>query len=125
MVALDKKIQEQYPFLSLVKYGEKEEYVGIIQNYDDTVMSIYNVDRLRSDEAKATFLLLGEQWWWESNRQIPINLFIKEDWAEFRDTLVNLNSKDCEIVFGPSVSIQELSRKRSKRRNIQLVKKVK
>jgi len=125
MVALDKKIQEQYPFLSLVKYGEKEEYVGIIQNYDDTVMSIYNVDRLRSDEAKATFLLLGEQWWWESNRQIPINLFIKEDWKEFKDTLVNLNAKDCEIVFGPSVSIQELSRKRSKRRNIQLVKKVK
>jgi len=125
MVALDKKIQEQYPFLSLVKYGEKEEYVGIIQNYDDTVMSLYNVDRLRSDEAKATFLLLGEQWWWESNRQIPINLFIKEDWKEFKDTLVNLNAKDCEIVFGPSVSIQELSRKRSKRRNIQLVKKVK
>ena len=125
MVALDKKIQEQYPFLSLVKYGEKEEYVGIIQNYDDTVMSLYNVDRLRSDEAKATFLLLGEQWWWESNRQVPINLFIKEDWKEFRDTLVNLNAKDCEIIFGPSVSIQELSRKRSKRRNIQLVKKVK
>ena len=124
MVALDKKIQEQYPFLSLVKYGEKE-YVGIIQNYDDTVMSLYDVNKIQTSEAKATFLLLGEQWWWESNRQVPINLFIKEDWKEFKDTLVNLNAKDCEIIFGPSVSIQELSKKRSKRRNIQLVKKVK
>ena len=124
MSKLDKKIQEQYPFISLVKYSDRE-YVGIIQNYDDTIMSIYDISLIQTDNAKETFLLLGEQWWWESNRQIPINLFIKEDWAEFRDTLVNLNSKDCEIIFGPSVNIQELSRKRSKRRNIQLVRKVK
>ena len=124
MSKLNKKIQEQYPFLSLVKYGDKE-YVGIIQNYDDTVMSIYDISLIQTDKAKEDFLLLGEQWWWESNRQIPINLFIKEDWQEFKNTLVSLNVKDCEIIFGPSVSIQELSKKRSKRRNIQLVKKVK
>jgi len=124
MSKLDKKIQEQYPFISLVKYSDRE-YVGIIQNYDDTIMSIYDISLIQTDKAKETFLLLGEQWWWESNRQIPINLFIKEDWQEFKNTLVSLNVKDCEIIFGPSVSIQELSKKRSKRRNIQLVKKVK
>ena len=61
---------------------------------------------------------------YESNRQVPINLFLKEEWI-FTDTLVNLNSKDSEVTFGPSVSINELAKKRTKRRNIQLVKKVK
>jgi hypothetical protein len=119
-----KEIFTEYPFLSLIVYGGRE-FVGIIQNYDDTVLSIYDYGRLSSPETKELFLSLGDNWWWESNRQIPINLFLKSDWTPFSKVLINLNSKDCEIKFGPSVSIQDLSKKRSKRRNIQLVKRVK
>ena len=119
-----KETFQEYPFLSLVAYGG-QEYVGIIQNYDDTVLSIYDYSRIRVLEHKEAFLLLGEVWWWESNRMIPINLFLKQEWDVFNNTLVTLNVKDCEIKHGPSVSIQELAKKRSKRRNIQLVKRVK
>jgi hypothetical protein len=42
MVSLAGEIQDKYPFLSLVAYGG-EEYVGIIQNSDDVVLSIYNI----------------------------------------------------------------------------------
>ena len=69
-----KETFQEYPFLSLVAYGG-QEYVGIIQNYDDTVLSIYDYSRIRVLEHKEAFLLLGEVWWWESNRMIPINLF--------------------------------------------------
>ena len=117
------EIFEKYPFLSLVTYGGNE-YIGIIQNFDDTVMSIYEYSRVTSENMRLRFLELGENWWYESNRQVPINLFLKEEWI-FTDTLVNLNSKDSEVTFGPSVSINELAKKRTKRRNIQLVKKVK
>ena len=56
---------------------------------------------------------------------IPINLFLKKDFKDYSRILDNFNIKDCVIAHGPSVSIQELAKKRTKRRNIQLVKKVK
>lgn len=115
---------EKYPFLSLVTYGGNE-YIGIIQNQDDTVLSIYDYSRIKSDEAKNLFLELGEQWWWESNRMIPINLFLKREWDIFTSVLLTLNVKDCSVVYGGTVSISDLAKKRSKRRNIQLVRKPK
>ena len=123
MANITEQTIKNYPFLSLVKYGGLE-YIGIIQNFDETVMSIYEYSRVTTNDLKAIFLELGDQWWWESNRQVPINLFLKEEWI-FSSTLVSLNSKDCEIAFGPSVSINELAKKRTKRRNIQLVKRMK
>jgi len=123
MPPLAEEIFEKYPFLSLVTYGG-EEYVGIVQNQDDTVLSMYDYSKI-PDNLKASFLELGDVWWWESNRMIPINLFLKKDFAQFAGILITFNIRDTEVVKGPSVSIAELAKKRSKRRNIQLVKKVK
>jgi len=123
MPALAEEIFEKYPFLSLVTYGGAE-YVGIVQNQDDTVLSMYDYSKI-PDNLKASFLELGDVWWWESNRMIPINLFLKKDFAQFAGILITFNIRDTEVVKGPSVSIAELAKKRSKRRNIQLVKKVK
>ena len=118
------EIFEKYPFLSLVTYGGNE-YIGIIQNHDDAVLSIYDFSRIKDDADKNLFLELGEQWWWESNRMIPINLFLKQEWDVFYKILLTLNVKDCVVVYGASVSISDMAKKRSKRRNIQLVRKLK
>ena len=123
MPPLAEEIFEKYPFLSLVTYGG-QEYVGIMQNQDDSFLSMYDYSKIESD-LKPLFLELGDVWWWESNRTIPINLFLKNDFTPFSKYLITFNIKDTEIVRGPSVSIAELAKKRSKRRNIQLVKKVK
>ena len=123
MPPLAEEIFEKYPFLSLVTYGGSE-YVGIVQNQDDTVLSMYDYSKI-PEELKSIFLDLGDVWWWESNRMIPINLFLKKDFAKFASILITFNIRDTEVVRGPSVSIAELAKKRSKRRNIQLVKKVK
>ena len=123
MPPLAEEIFEKYPFLSLVTYGGSE-YVGIVQNQDDTVLSMYDYSKL-PDELKQVFLDLGDTWWWESNRMIPINLFLKNDFAQFSSILITFNIRDTEVVRGPSVSIADLAKKRSKRRNIQLVKKIK
>ena len=123
MPPLAEEIFEKYPFLSLVTYGGAE-YVGIVQNQDDTVLGMYDYSKI-PDNLKASFLELGDVWWWESNRMIPINLFLKKDFAQFASILITFNIRDTEVVKGPSVSIAELAKKRSKRRNIQLVKKVK
>jgi len=67
---------------------------------------------------KKHFLILGEEWWWGSNRQIPINIFLKDRWKLFKPTL--FVNKDFELVAGPSVSLQDIITKRIKRRQISL-----
>jgi len=115
-------LRDKFPFLSLIRKGDLE-YVGIVQNEDVNVISFYDYGRLYSPQDKMTFLKYGESWWHESNRKIPINIFLKGDFRYFRTTLVTLNFKDVEIVHGPTVRLSDISKKRVKRRTIQLVRR--
>ena len=117
-----KTLRDKFPFLSLIQKGDLE-FVGIVQNQDANVISFYDYGRLYSPRDKMRFLKYGETWWHESNRKIPINIFLKGDFRYFRTTLVTLNSKDIEIVHGPTVRLSEISKKRVKRRTIQLVRR--
>jgi len=118
-----RQLLENYPFISYIGYGGNE-YIGIIQNVDDVITSVYDFAALKTDDEKKLFLTLGENWWWESNRLIPINVFLRTDWSPFRYSLKTLNSRDVEIKFGPLVSLKEIAAKKSKRRSITLVRKL-
>ena len=120
---LTKDIEQNFPYISVVTYGGNE-YVGIIANQDQYVTTMFVYTDLKTNKEKERLLELGSVWWWESNRTIPINLFLKQDWT-FSEVLRTFNVKDCTITHGGYVSISELAKKRGKRRNIQLVKKVK
>ena len=115
-------LKSKFPFLSLIRKGDLE-YVGIVQNQDNQVTSLYDYSRIMQPQDKMKFLKLVETWWWESNRKIPINIFLKGDFAYFKPTLVTLSSKDVEIVHGPCVRLDEISKKRVKRRTIQLMRR--
>jgi hypothetical protein len=104
-------------------YGGNE-YIGVIQNLDEVITTIYDYGALRTLDQKQQFLELAEMWWWESNRLIPINVFLKAEWTPFRTVVKTMNSKDVEIKFGPQVSLKEIAAKRSKRRSITLVRKL-
>lgn len=116
-------ILEKFPFLSLCKAGE-DEIIGIIQNYTTTLASIYVYNVLISTEHKQQFLEYGDEWWWNSNRQLPVNLFIGQKFKEFSYCLRTYNVKDFEILHGEPVSLQNIITKRIKRRQIQLVQKL-
>jgi len=118
-----KKLLNQYPFISYLTYGGNE-YLGIIQNSDEIITTIYDYGLLKTLEQKSRFLELADQWWWESNRLVPINVFLKHDWAEFKICIKTFNSKDVVIQHGPQISLKEIAQKRSKRRSITLVRKV-
>jgi hypothetical protein len=117
------ELLKQYPFLTYLVYGGNE-YIGVIQNLDEVITTIYDYGALRTVEQKQQFLELAEMWWWESNRLIPINVFLKSEWTPFRAVVKTMNSKDVEIKFGPHVSLREIAAKRSKRRSITLVRKL-
>jgi hypothetical protein len=113
--------QKNFPFITCVRCCDAE-YVGIIINYDLQVTSIYDFSVLKAEFDKQRFLELGEIWWWESNRKIPINIFLKADMSAFRPIIKTFNSKDITIVFGPTVNLSDIAEKRVKRKSIQLVK---
>jgi hypothetical protein len=113
--------QDNYPFVSCVKSNDIE-YVGIVINFDSFVTSIYDISVIKSDEERGLFLEMGEVWWWESNRKIPINIFLKKEMQFFKYAIKTFNSKDIELIFGPSVNLSEIAEKRIKRKSIQLVR---
>jgi hypothetical protein len=117
------EFQKKFPFITCIKTSENE-YLGIIVNHDDNVTSIYNYADIRTELLKQLFLEMGEIWWWESNRKIPINIFLKQEMTEFRPYIKTFNSKDVEIMFGPIVNLSEIAEKRVKRKSIQLVRSV-
>lgn len=117
------KLLDTYPFLSFLTYGGNE-YIGIIQNIDDIITSVYDFAVLKTPEQKRLFLELGDAWWWESNRMVPINIFLKTEWMPFKPCLKTFNSKDVEVKYGPALSLKENAQKRSKRRSITLVRRV-
>ena len=117
-----KTLRDKFPFLSLIQKGDME-FVGIVQNQDNNVISFYDYGRLMQPQDKMRYLKCGEIWSYESNRKLPINIFLKGDFKYFRTTLVTINSKDVEIVEGPTVRLSDISKKRVKRRTIQLVRK--
>lgn len=118
-----KNLLSEYPFISYITYGGND-YIGIIQNSDEVITTLYDFGALKEEALKRIFLELGETWWWESNRLIPINVFLKNDWFVFKHCLRTMNSKDVEIKMGPYVSLKEMATKRSKRKSITLVRKV-
>lgn len=117
------KLAEKYPFITLCIYAN-EEYVGIVQNRDDSITTIYDFGAVQSQRQKLEFLELANTWWWESNRSIPINIFLRTEWEPFKATLRTFSNKDLEIVHGPVCSLMDIARKKSKRKSITLVRRI-
>ena len=113
--------QDNYPFISCVKSNDVE-YLGIIINFDNFVASIYDISRIRTPQERQFFLDMGETWWWESNRKIPINIFLKKEMNTFRYAIKTFNSKDIQLLFGPTENLSEIAEKRVNRKSIQLVR---
>ena len=118
-----KRLSEKYPFITLCVHAGNE-YVGIIQNRDDNITTIYDFGEISNPKLKELFIDLANQWWWESNRSIPINIFLKQDWEPFRVYLRTFSNKDLEIVHGPICSLTDIARRKTKRKSITLVRKV-
>ena len=120
---LFQKLADKYPFITLCIYASNE-YVGIVQNRDDVITTIYDFGAVQDPEQKRQYIELANTWWWESNRSIPINIFLRGEWSVFRPTLKTFANKDLEILHGPVCSLNDIARKKSKRKSITLVRRL-
>lgn len=123
-MALDlSKIKNTYPFLSAIKISN-EEKIGIIQNCDMKILSIYCYDKVSRD-LQPIFLEYGKNWWWESNRKIPVNMFIGKDFDMFQSSLRSYSYKETQIIFGPVTKLSDLIvNKRIRKKTVQLIRQV-
>ena len=78
-----KYIKKYKKNLIVIKYGGNE-YVGIIQNMDNNLASMYNFENIKDISDKKEFLEIGEEWWWGTNRMIPINIIFKSNFETVR-----------------------------------------
>lgn len=115
------EILEAHPYLS---YGIMLDvhYVGVIQNSDNQLLSMYILDAIPADIRKS-FLDMCETWWWGSNRQIPVNIFIGPQFREFRPYLKHFSRKDFQLLAGPAVSLQETIARRVRKRQVTLIRR--
>lgn len=120
-MSIKDEFQENYPFITCIKTGGLE-YLGIIINLDHSVVSIYDYGDISVSDKNSDFLALGEAWWWESNRKIPINIFLRADMISFKIYIKTFNVKDVEVLFGPIINLADIAEKRAKRKSIQLVR---
>ena len=70
-------------------------------------------------------LQLGEIWWMESNRLIPISIFLRKEIDQIKYCQMSMNSKDVKVTLGPTVNLNNLHIKRIKRKSVQLIRKPK
>jgi hypothetical protein len=122
MTNLTEKIQDQFPFITILTYGN-QEYVCIVINQDTSITSIYDYNILKSESDKKLFLEMGEAWWWESNRMLPINIYLRKEMEYFKYAIKNFSTKDVNVSIGPIVNLHDIMLKRVKRRHVQLVRR--
>jgi hypothetical protein len=119
---ITENLQQNFPFISVLNHVD-QEYVGIIINQDNQITSMYDYSLIRTELEKSRFIELGEAWWWESNRQIPISIFLAREIFDYKDYIRNFATKDVKVVLGPITSLNDIIVKRVKRKSITLVRK--
>ena len=117
------KFKEHFPFLTFGKYLENE-YIGVVQHADNQFINIYVYNMIQDEQMRKRFLELGDIWWWESNRTLPINIFLKDQFKMFKPYLRGFARKDFEVVHGPITSLNDHINKRIKRKSIELIKNI-
>ena len=87
----------------------KELYTveGIIMNQTLKITGIYDFSKM-SEEEKESLIKLGKYWWSESNRQIPINVFLFNDLLPFEKYMVNFKNQYIEEIKGHVVQLYKI-----------------
>lgn len=114
-----KILVDKCPFLTYGKYIE-DNYIGVVQNCDNSIVSMYIYNNIPDENMRKLFLSMSQTWWNESNRQLPINVFLRGQFKIFNPYLRTFVRKEFQHVCGPMTSLQDVMVKRVKRRQVQI-----
>lgn len=110
-----------YPFVTVIEH-DGMIYYGIIKIKSKQYTTIYCFHKMDISE-QSELVELANSWWLQSNRTIPICLFIREEMEKFEEYTMRFNTDSIKFISGPIISLSDLPTKRIKRRNVALKKK--
>lgn len=111
----------QHEFLTFLVL-EDEIVVGIVQNETQKIMMIYNLEKIKEDDARARFITYGDEWWWQSNQRIPIDSFIGPRFDQYKAVLTGYPKKSIRATIGPSFNLSDQYLKRIKKKKIEIIR---
>jgi hypothetical protein len=115
------RLQSNYPYLTYVQYRDRG-LLGIVQNETSQFLMLYNLQDIRDARMKMVFLEYGNEWWFESNNEVPIDSFLGRKFDVFRPYLKGYPKKEIVRVVGPRINLSEIYSKRIKKRKVELVR---
>lgn len=114
-------VRVQHEFLTFLVL-EEEIIVGIVQNETQKIMMIYNLEKLKEEDARARFLRYGDEWWWQSNQCVPIDSFIGTRFDPYKSILTGYPKKSIRAIIGPSFNLSDQYLKRVKKKKIEIIR---
>lgn len=109
-------IREMYPFFSILVMRDGHQVPGIIQNSSSSLVWLYHFEEISTPALRKQFLDYGKLWWNQSDRSIPIEVFIGTDFDIFRPHLKGHPRKNIDTIHGHMVDLGETFRRRIKRK---------
>lgn len=111
-----------YPPFVTVLQNDGVTYIGIIKIKSKQYTTLYCFDKMDTS-LQQELMEIAQNWWWQSNRLIPVCLFFQEEMEKFEDYTQRFDTNSVNFVCGPVISLSDLPTKRIKRRNVALKKK--
>lgn len=108
-------------YITVLDHNENT-YIGIIKIKSTKYTTLYCLD-LMSKKEREEILQLAEDWWFQSNRMIPVCLFFQEEMEKFENYTKRFDTPQIKFISGPQTSLSDLPQKRIKRRNVALKKR--
>lgn len=99
------KIRTKFPYLSIIVTSDKLEFTGVILSHNKNTVSFIDIDKISSKDKFTKLIELCQQWWWYSNRMIPINLYYYDDMQPYMGYISHVSARSSEII-GYSISLE-------------------
>lgn len=109
----------QFPFLSIVTI-KNQEYLTVIDIQTKTKTAMYMIKDITCKSKLNDFFDICATWWWQSNRNIPLSLFMRTELEEFNRYRRVFVNKALTLNEGHVVSLNHLQTTRIKRKNVVL-----
>lgn len=111
--------RSKYEFMTFVVMKD-DIVVGIVQNETPKLLMIYQFDLIKTTDEKEFFLACGDEWWWQSNHSVPINLYIGDPFETFEYILRGYPRKPIEQIIGPTFNLAERYLRRVRKKKIEI-----
>lgn len=100
--------ESKLPFICTIVLEDGTVSKGIVINYDRHSVSFYNLIHIMDEKTLYDFVELCLDWWWYSNKKIPLNLFYPKETEPYRSIIEHYPRKGVIDIKGHISSLSDV-----------------